>query len=167
MGTETQSLPNQEIYDFLTDRYRTLENIAKFAHRPTPWLITTDKHHGTEIETENTTISAGPDYIWTCRDTHYCQSCGPRRAEAHAVINHSAHHQPRAVLADIESKRRLLQMHQHEIQELEGLPTRHEATKFCVECGHATPCPTLRILASPFSNHPDWKPEYAQDKTPS
>src|SRR5699024_8504504 len=167
MGTETQSLPNQEIYDFLTDRYDTLENTARFAHGDTPWLITTDKHHGTEIETDNINITAGPDYIWDCRDPHYCQSCDPRRAEARAAIKHIFYHQPRSVLADIASKRRLLQMHQHEIQALEGLPTRHEATKFCVECGHATPCPTLRILASPFRNHPDWKHEYAQHETPT
>lgn len=156
MGTETQSLPNQEIYEFLTDRYDTLENTARFAHGDTPWLTTTDKHHRTEIETDNINITAGPDYIWDCRDPHYCQSCDPRRAEARAAIKHIFYHQPRSVLDDIASKRTILRLHRYENQELRDTPEGYRYVNVCTGCGEETPCPTLRALANPFRKHPDW-----------
>lgn len=59
---------------------------------------------------------------------------------------------PARVLADIEAKRRLVDLH------VDGGP----GGCYCLECGDITvawPCPTLRLLALPHAGHTDYRAE--------
>jgi hypothetical protein len=72
--------------------------------------------------------------------------------------------QPARVLAEVDAKRRILELHR--------ASTDHHADKdpYCVGCWEAGgldgapshPCPTLRLLALPYADHPDydeaWRP---------
>lgn len=73
---------------------------------------------------------------------------------------HIARHDPARVLREVDAKRRLLDEHQPGTQEyVDG--------DVCMACtltgdGPYYPCATLRLLALPYSDHPDyqetWKP---------
>jgi hypothetical protein len=57
---------------------------------------------------------------------------------------------PDRALAELEAKRRIIELHP-------------EMLEWCVECAHEShPCRTLRALALPFADHPDydeaWRP---------
>jgi hypothetical protein len=88
---------------------------------------------------------------------------------------HVARHDPARVLAEVDAKRRIIDLH-HPDKHLENW---YWDTRKCAECGHrwhqmtppgtpptvigpATGCPTLRLLALPHAGHPDcreeWKP---------
>lgn len=68
-------------------------------------------------------------------------------------IAHIVHHDPARVLREIEAKRGILDLHGGDLG---------EQSMFCAHCEHASPCPTLRLLALPYADHPD----YRQDWTP-
>jgi len=65
-----------------------------------------------------------------------------------------ARHDPARVLAECEAKRRIV-----------GLHERRPDWPDCQECGDRDyqkpwPCSTLRLLALPYSDHPDYRPEW-------
>ncbi|MCT9092817.1 DUF6221 family protein [Streptomyces sp. ASQP_92] len=64
---------------------------------------------------------------------------------------HIARHNPARVLADIEAKRQILDLHVAE-------PGQHP--DFCGHDKHELPCPTLRLLALPYADHPDYREEW-------
>lgn len=76
---------------------------------------------------------------------------------------HIARHDPARVFADVEAKRRILAL--HPMSDYPGRPDRFE--DYCDGCGSREypvtwPCDTVRLLALPFSGHPDyqeaWRP---------
>jgi len=77
----------------------------------------------------------------------------PRFAEACARM--IIWNTPRRVLEDIMSKRAIVDLHTgtHECTEIQGS---------CVEYfAEWEPCPTLRLLAAPYRNHPDYNPDWS------
>lgn len=70
--------------------------------------------------------------------------------ESVAVI-HMHRHAPARVLAEVDAKRRLLDLHSAE----EG-----QHPDFCWHDKHELPCPTLRLLALPYAGRPDYRPEW-------
>lgn len=59
------------------------------------------------------------------------------------------------VLADVDAKRRIIELHREET-----LPY-DVSTRRCYECNNeAIPCPTLRVLALPYADHPDYRKEW-------
>ena len=59
-----------------------------------------------------------------------------------------ASHNPARVLAECEAKRRIVELHP-------------EMLEWCQGCAYeAYPCRTLRALALPYSDHPDYLPEW-------
>ncbi|WP_432091049.1 DUF6221 family protein [Streptomyces sp. NRRL F-5630] len=73
---------------------------------------------------------------------------------------HIARHDPARVLAEVEVKRALLELH-HEVEDPQ------EMQDFCAACDVTGtypeyPCRTLRLLALPYSSHPgydeSWRP---------
>ncbi|MFD6275824.1 DUF6221 family protein [Streptomyces sp. NPDC060209] len=76
------------------------------------------------------------------------------------LAEHVARHDPARVLAEVNAKRRLLDLHAPGTQEyVDG--------DVCMSCtltgdGPYYPCTTLRLLALPYANHPgyrdDWRP---------
>ncbi|MFJ9448175.1 DUF6221 family protein [Kitasatospora sp. NPDC101235] len=66
---------------------------------------------------------------------------------------HIVRHDPPRVLAEVAAKRRILDQHRG----LESM-TGPNCSTCCIE---SWPCPTLRLLALPYANHPDYRPEWA------
>jgi hypothetical protein len=74
---------------------------------------------------------------------------------------HITRHDPARVLREIDTKRRLLDLHQEKLEQ--GYGSDH-----CAECGFGEtsqsyyPCATLRLLALPYVDRPgyreDWRP---------
>jgi hypothetical protein len=60
---------------------------------------------------------------------------------------------PRKLLAECDAKRRIVELHE--------APNRPDYLRsYCVACGDSFPCPTLRLLALPYADHPDYQPEW-------
>lgn len=72
---------------------------------------------------------------------------------------HIARHDPARVLAEVDAKRGLIELHEAADHEYADEPV-------CLSCDQGGPlpypCPTLRLLALPFAEHPDyqdtWRP---------
>ncbi|MGP4085473.1 DUF6221 family protein [Streptomyces sp. KR55] len=91
----------------------------------------------------------------------------PAASDDEGVARHIARHDPARVLAEIDAKRRILAEHQ---------PDRFGDCTTCAgpedfdddADGHRTwsrsakpfPCPTLRLLALPYADHPDYREEW-------
>jgi hypothetical protein len=58
---------------------------------------------------------------------------------------------PRRVLAECDAKRRIVELHDGEA--VHGCPVAPDETVWT-----EGPCPTLRTLALPYANHPDYQP---------
>lgn len=71
---------------------------------------------------------------------------------------HIARHDPARVLADVAAKRRIIDLHAHcPEQAWDG----SNITGDCRECiDEHYPCGTLRLLALPFADHPDYREEW-------
>jgi hypothetical protein len=72
-------------------------------------------------------------------------------AEAPVAIHIARFASPDRVLREVEAKRRILEVHGGD---------RGAQSMFCPHCEHDAPCPTLRLLALPFADHPDYQPEW-------
>ncbi|WP_405699103.1 DUF6221 family protein [Streptomyces sp. NBC_01383] len=87
----------------------------------------------------------------------------------------TAHEADRAarVLREVEAKRRLLDLHATVSRDIGWLESDGEGTAELPVCGHCVPrnshyprrkdvpecpCPTLRLLALPYTDHPDYRP---------
>lgn len=91
------------------------------------------------------------------------------------VADHIVTWDPARVLADIAAKRRILARHSalHAIVEpvdggqwcthCGGWPCTHEGESVCTLCGYDDGCPDVRALASPYADHPDFRPEWHLD----
>jgi hypothetical protein len=83
------------------------------------------------------------------------------------VCDHIARYDPARVLAECAAKRRIVEMHWATTSSFLG----REITSCCAECSPEGnwdsapdvphPCPTLRILASVYADHPDYRREWA------
>ena len=74
--------------------------------------------------------------------------------QTRATTAHIARHDSARVLAECEAKRRIVGLH-------ESRPDWPD----CQECGDRDytkpwPCSTLRLLALPYADHPDYRPEW-------
>jgi hypothetical protein len=62
-------------------------------------------------------------------------------------------------LAEVEAKRRILDLH-HET-ELESEPDHDPMGAGCAECGHFDwPCETIRLLAQPYAGRDGWQEQW-------
>lgn len=90
-----------------------------------------------------------------------------KRADA----EHIARHDPARVLREVEAKRRIIGEHRV-LWEPGWTPEGEDDEEFlvCARCEDRSrhdamrwPCPTLRLLALPFAEHPDYQKEWAPD----
>jgi len=82
------------------------------------------------------------------------------------VTRFIAEHDPARVLAECDTKRRIIDLH----ASLPQPPMLRAVGNVCAECsssfedGHvegvAWPCDTLRLLALPYADHPDYREEW-------
>lgn len=77
---------------------------------------------------------------------------------------HIALHDPARVLREVEAKRRILALHQAIPAWPHGTvgANYYRTTRVCASCDERTavPCPTLRLLALPYDQHPDYRTEW-------
>ncbi|WP_432130626.1 DUF6221 family protein [Streptomyces tendae] len=140
-----------DIADFLRARYAEQQALA-LAASPGPWKA---NHEDDEvIAVDGITVAEG-------------FALGGRQLRA--TIDHIATHNPAAVIADLDAKLALVDMHPpEEIDEC----SRRPWDTFTVQCASESwkvysdaenrveyPCRTLRLLARPFAGHPDHKGE--------
>lgn len=98
-------------------------------------------------------LNAEEDEVLAVDDVPVAEAFALSGQQLRATARHIRAHHPERVLADIDAKRRLLDMHAPE-------PGQHP--DFCRHDRHKLPCPTQRWLAAPYSEHPDyvqkWRP---------
>lgn len=70
---------------------------------------------------------------------------------AYDATEHAERFNPARVLREVETKRRSIDLHSAE-------PGQHP--DFCGHDKHELPCPTLRLLALPYADHPDYDPAW-------
>jgi len=70
---------------------------------------------------------------------------------------HIARHNPARVLAEVDAKRRILDLH-------EAAEFEYADADVCLSCDSGGPlpypCPTVRLLALPYADHPDYHDEW-------
>ena len=69
---------------------------------------------------------------------------------------HIARWDPARVLAEIDAKRRILEIHHH----IECQHDRYGPDGDCAECGNEYPCETVHLLAQPYAGHDGWREEW-------
>lgn len=82
------------------------------------------------------------------------------------LLAHIARHDPARVLREVEAKRQIVELHQEGVSN--DLPPDEEPTAegiFCMACTPVGeppfyPCSTLRLLALPYDDHPDFQEEW-------
>lgn len=77
------------------------------------------------------------------------------------LLEHIARHDPARVLADVAAKREIIALHAP-FDAWADIPGPHGPQIVCRECAGARmyPCPTLRVLAAPYAEHPDYRQEW-------
>lgn len=61
---------------------------------------------------------------------------------------------PERMLVWSDARRRIVALHQS------GVVGSHDGLQSCGGCGHPEPCPTLRLMALPFADHPDFREDW-------
>jgi hypothetical protein len=60
---------------------------------------------------------------------------------------------PERMLVWSDARRRIVGLHHNP----RALP---DGPDLCLGCGHPEPCPTLRLMALPFADHPDYREDW-------
>jgi hypothetical protein len=99
------------------------------------------------------------DGAWLCTRCNGEMNTATRLDE-HLFADHGVREWgPARVLAEVDAKRRILDVHFWAVEQVEP----DEETTECVSCGTAYPCQTVRLLALPFADRPgydeDWAPK--------
>lgn len=115
------------------------------------------EHYGCDVNLASVEewITSGSDHGWPVRTMPRTVALGMVEVDSSAA-GHIARHDPARVLREVEAKRRILEHHSEST-----LPNGiHLGT--CMTCDNwEMPCPTLRLLADPYSDHPDFRSEWA------
>ncbi len=77
-----------------------------------------------------------------------------------AVAEHIARHDPARVLREVEANRRILNRHQLGSWHSHVLDVDVVTCQACGTLDDEWPCPDLRLLALPYADHPDFRPEW-------
>ncbi|MFJ7525155.1 DUF6221 family protein [Streptomyces griseus] len=71
---------------------------------------------------------------------------------------HIARHDPARTLREVEAKRRIIERHSsHSMGSCRTCERPHWGVQVCDHCERTAPCPDLRDLALPYSDHPEYE----------
>ena len=146
-----------DLVDFLRARLDEDQEVARSAIAG-PWAIAENGELYAPFFDREIRYGAG----WSSVDHLYVTSDSegllPSVQEEQAT--HIARHDPARVLADVEAKRRIIELHRVIVDS--AWPAGH-----CLECWDQEagdyrpwPCSTLQLLALPFAEHPDYRQEW-------
>jgi hypothetical protein len=136
-----------DLAQFLRDRLDEDEQTA----RATEWCAGTKTFNGWDAHRVD-------DDEWEVRSrgAQIVRDVGPEFAA------HIARHDPARVLAEVEAKRRIVECHESWVA--------GNGDTICGRCGREHidgrpgghfPCQTLRLLALPYADHPDYRQEWS------
>lgn len=148
------------LVQFLNDRLNEDEQTAR-AMPTAPWRWAKTESGGCEWEQ---LVGADDGEILSSGDEESYRSWIRKNAGLDSYLVVAG---PGRVLAEIDAKRRVLALHGGVI--LHGGPGAkyYDTTTVCKSCEppqfaeNAWPCPTLRLLALPYRDHPDYQPAWA------
>lgn len=147
------------LVEFLRARLDEDEQVARAA-QPGPWMAYASRGGGSTVE--------GPDARGVAHRRGYDENSPFPDSDPLALPDaaHIARHDPARVLAEVAAKRGIVQLH---------APVRNALTVSeggghylaCITCPHAEidvphvlECETLRLLALPHAEHPDYREEW-------
>ena len=137
---------------FLLARIAEDEAVAREALTEHRWEVSLEETN--DRENIFYAVTAGPtdDDVFADMGSHRMDST---RAQ------HIARHDPARVLAECAAKRRIVREH---------ASTKVDGERFCAICAAGEvhemlyPCPTLRALAQPYADHPDFAEEWRDER---
>lgn len=103
-------------------------------------------------------VMAGSQGLWDCEGSDTLCMTEP-------CAEHIARHDPGRVLAEVDAKRRIVDLHSpREVASMDH-ETWGQTFQVCRSCREGdrqivAPCPTLRLLALPAADHPDYREEW-------
>lgn len=138
---------SEDVVQFVRARLDEDEQAARAA-TPGPWAI------DSEIHAETVHSAGGIDVVAGSRWGGEASVFESTEDAAHIV-----RWDPARVLADVDAKRRILAWHSR-TDDVFMCGTDGGFVTFC-RCGGEPPCDTVRLLSSPYRDHPDYQPEWA------
>lgn len=142
------------LVDFLTARLDEEQDAAERT-QPGPWIASPSAMPG-EVEVRHRMPDGRPDVAAVVATTHGLH-CAARDAD------HIARYNPARALAEIKAKRALMELHHKRTVWIESeTPSGErcmEPDYVCAECEDEHPCASLRLVALPYSGHPDYRRE--------
>jgi hypothetical protein len=147
---------SDDLVAFLRARLDEDEQAARAVHVPPDW------HQGPgddpEWASDEMVLWWPPEFHTPYEQDKHWRGLTVNTPELAAYL---ARHDPARVLAEVDAKRRLLKMHTTRRRTFTpGKPIVEGVT--CPICYRADgACSTLRVLALPYAQHPDYRPEWA------
>ena len=132
----------------------TEDDIAGASVYDDQWLLLNPAHYDHDNPLSNKPGATGPQYIQRARNE---------------LAAHIARHDPARVLREVAAKRAILELHKVETHYVESRDDDYRPIKVpdveCHVCGWASDvdgsgCETLRIVASVYRDHPDYRAEW-------
>jgi hypothetical protein len=155
-----------DLVQFLRDRYDDETRIAGAA-TPGPWAWEPCEDRGWETDNGPTLVSPATDErerVEVAAGWGH-DAWGMHVSDADAA--HIAAHHPARVLADVEAKRELVKLHGRAVLRAGGGAQYFDTETVCRSCEPnyqfrelSWPCTTLRLLALPYADHPDYRDEW-------
>ena len=67
---------------------------------------------------------------------------------------------PARLLAECQAKRAIINLHDQTGERWTGFPRADQQEHYCIHDQQPAPCPTLRVLASVYADHSDYREEW-------
>lgn len=121
-------------------------------------------------------------YVEDAMDDGVVSHVDPVASDDESVARHIARHDPARVLREVEAKRQIVDLHPYTTQRAASSETslrsaygpnwekrlKNLDTPYCETCdvddgviaSDGTPCETLRLLALPYADHPDYREKW-------
>lgn len=170
-----------ELVEFLLARITEDEAAAKAAKGWRAWHVEEKRtlEIVTEVDGSMGWEFGGGSGVWGCDDPY--DDCDQYRTHAYLEADHIVRHDPARVLAECEAKRRIIEIHgcsegglevwldAPDIPDWPGFTPGYYSRDACACCADLMldlskerrwPCRTIRALAQPYRDHPDFKPEW-------
>lgn len=151
-----------ELIDFMRQALDDDESMARTATTVRQWEAASGTFGPTVRVGNGDLDDRGPEWsrtvnyaVWTCEDDD--EDCPAEAASWMAEAEHIARWDPARVLAEVEAKRRILDLHE------QAVPDGHDQQGYrfaCEHCSQTTPCPTLCLLAQPYAGRDGWREEW-------
>lgn len=150
------------ITEFLLARIAEDEEIAAYARCDEDRWSAVQKRDTLMIDTGPESMGwtfGGGSGVWNCDDPE--DGCWLYQACANAEGDHIARFDPTRIVAECEAKRRIVEHHAC-VPDSDG-PDAYNLCAVCSSNGpeaRGWPCDTLRLLALPYADHPDFDEEW-------